>query len=90
MTVPLELEVQRAIEDALCELGLYPDDVVYVNTGDLKFLKISFIMKQELPEFLDYLDYKDLADKSGIIVYEQTLTVILRGITLRYFIEKLG
>ena len=83
----LEVRLQKGIEDFLCTKGLFPWQTLYCS--DPIFLKISFITKSQCFEFLDYLDFKNLADKSGIQVCPDGFTVIIRGITLKYFLGKI-
>jgi hypothetical protein len=45
-------------------------------------------MKPEVTEFLEFFDYQNLADKSGIQIWEDTMTILLSGVTLNYFFEK--
>ena len=85
--IPLEIQVQRSVEDFLVSLDLWPYDVFYMS--DPKLLKISFIMQSELEDLLDFLSYRDLADKSGIVLIWETKTIILSGINLRMFLGKI-
>lgn len=86
MIEPREIQIQKAIEEWLCGIGLYPFQVLYTALGPV--LKITFLMKPEVDEFLDFFDYRNLADKSGISVYPETMTIVLSGVTLNYFFEK--
>ena len=86
MIEPREIQIQRAIEEWLCGIGLYPFQVLYTALGPV--LKITFLMKPEIDEFLDFFDYRNLADKPGISVYPETMTIVLSGVTLNYFFEK--
>jgi hypothetical protein len=86
MTKPREIQIQRAIEEWLCEIGLYPFQVLYTTLGPV--LKITFLMKPEVTEFLEFFDYQNLADKSGIQIWPDSMTILLSGITLNYFFEK--
>jgi hypothetical protein len=85
--IPLEIQVQRSVEDFLVSLDLWPYDVFYMS--DPKLLKISFIVKSEIEDLLDFLSYRDLADKSGIVLIWETKTIILSGINLRMFLSKI-
>ncbi len=85
--IPLEIQVQRSVEDFLVSLDLWPYDVFYMS--DPKLLKISFIVKSEIEDLLDFLSYRDLADKSGIVLIWETKTIILSGINLRMFLGKI-
>ena len=51
--IPLEIQVQRSVEDFLVSLDLWPYDVFYMS--DPKLLKISFIVKSEIEDLLDFL-----------------------------------
>ena len=85
--IPLEIQVQRSVEDFLVSLDLWPYDVFYMS--DPKLLKISFIVKSEIEDLLDFRSYRDLADKSGIVLIWETKTIILSGINLRMFLSKI-
>ena len=86
MIEPKEIQIQKAIEEWLCGVGLYPFQVLYTALGPA--LRITFLMKPEVTEFLEFFDYRNLADKSGIQIWEDTMTILLSGVTLNYFFEK--
>ena len=65
--IPLEIQVQEAVEKFLVSQDLWPHDVF----------------------FLDFLAYRNLADKSGITVFWETWTVVLSGMGLRMFFGKI-
>lgn len=85
--IPLEIQVQEAVEKFLVSQDLWPHDVFYMS--DPKLLKISFILKIEVEDFLDFLVYRNLADKTGITVFWETWTVVLSGMGLRMFFSKI-
>lgn len=84
----IEIRLQRAIEDYLCERGLFPWQVLYCQSP--LFLKITFMLSAQRSEFLDFIEYPSLADKSGIQICQDELTILLRGLTLRWFLNKIG
>lgn len=83
----IEVRLQRGIEDFLVTKGLYPWQTLYCSNP--VFLKITFMTKDQWTEFLDYVEYKSLADKSGVEVCPDGFTVIIRGIALKYFLGKI-
>lgn len=91
MEQPIEIKLQKTVEDWLSEKGLWAFSVFY--TGATKklpaLLKVSFFIPQEVDEFLGYLQYSVLADKSGIEVYRETRTILLSGLGLRLFFKVL-
>lgn len=85
----IELDLQKVIEGWLANKSLWPFSVLYIapTRKNQELLKITFLLTIEVPEFLGYLDYDNLADKSGIEVISEHNTVLLQGLGLRLFFK---
>lgn len=78
-----EIKIQETIIQFLEDKNLIPFDVIYTNElGGA--LSITFYMREDLGELLNYLGYKSMCDKSGFTVSGNT--VILSGMALLSFI----
>lgn len=81
--LPCEIRLQEEITKNLLRLELYPFSVIcsfVVNEGGT--VAITFHIKEDLLEFLRYLDYDNQCDKSGYLVMEETNTILLSGLAL--------
>lgn len=82
MIEPVEIKLSKAVEEWLCSKGLFPFDVLFTRTPK-QLLKISFILKSELTEFLDCIGYNNLADKSGITICSDEITILFTDMSLK-------
>lgn len=78
-----EIEYQEAVLQALLGHNLFPASVICTYALDHSgILAVTFYMRTDLDELLDFLDYKSQCDRSGYLVLAENNTVILSGIGL--------
>ena len=85
-----EIEIQKEIESLLLESDISPFSVTFTYlSGNGSLLAMTFYLPQDLDEILDLIDYQYESDKSDFIVLRDTNTLILVGIGLSKFLDKL-
>jgi hypothetical protein len=79
-------EIQTAIHDYLDKKGYNPFQTVYT---DLKggLLKVSFLFEQNYTDFMKGEKISMKCDKTGILDFPETLTVIFTGVALTDFLD---
>lgn len=81
----MNTEIEDKVRKYLVSKNIYPFSVLYsVEHG---FLKISFYLPNDISEFLLLSDLSRLCDNSGIQEIPETKTILLTGISLKYFLE---
>lgn len=59
--------------------NIYPYSVFFTDIIGTGALSITFYIEDDLNDFLDILEYKNLCDTTGYDVFPETRTVILTG-----------
>lgn len=81
MIIPRQIELQETILNSLVSRNIYPMDVFYTSLsspGEMNgTLGITFFTWLDLEEVLSLIDYDSLCDKSGILVFKETNSLIL-------------
>lgn len=87
---PKEILIQESIENYLTSKEIYSASVLYVENApsSIPNLCITFYPRG-LSEFLELIDYNNLCDKSGILLFEETETIIICGLSLDLLFNKL-
>lgn len=80
--------MEELIFDYLKSIGLNPFSVLLFNLGDVEMAKISFYIRKDLDKMEDILDYHYSSDRSGLIIFEKTQTILLRRTILNNLIKK--
>lgn len=63
----------------LGEHNIYPFSVFFTDVIGSGALSITFFIEEDLEEFLDLLEYKNLCDTSGYDIFPEDRTVVLTG-----------
>lgn len=80
--IPKVIEIQEAVTNLLISKNIYPMEVFYTflssNSGEMNgTLGLTFFTWLDLEEVLDLIDYHSMCDKSGILVFKETNSIIL-------------
>lgn len=79
--IPRQIELQESITSALVSRNICPLNVFYTNIsspGEMNgTLGLTFFTWLDLEEVLDLIDYNSLCDKSGVLVFKDTNSLIL-------------
>ena len=79
--------MEELIFDFLKDNGLFPFSVLYFTIKNVELLKISFYGEPDLDKLEELLDYHYSSDKSGLIEFERTHTVLIKGSILSRLIN---
>ena len=80
-------EIQRKVTNYLVTHEIFPFSVVYTDCF-CGLLAITFCISTDIDEFLDYIDYKCLCDKTGYIILRETNTILIYNFALLNFYSK--
>ena len=90
MSLEKEIGIQEEITLALCRLDISPFSVIFtycLNDGGT--LAITFWLDSDISEFLDFVEYKSLCDKTGYIILRENNTILVSGFALIDLYSKL-
>lgn len=90
MSLKNEIEVQESVIDYLVSKNISPYSVIFtycLNDGGT--LSITFWIDSEIDEFLNFIEYKSICDKSGYLVLKENNTVLISGFALIDFYSKI-
>lgn len=88
--IPREIEIQNYILESLSELyNISPFSVIYTECYGIVRISITLFGSDDLQEFLDFLGYRKLCDKTGFSVFYNKQTVILSGLAKDILFKKL-
>lgn len=82
--------MEELIFDYLKNTGLNPFSVLQFNLGDIELMKISFYISSDIDKLEDLLDYHYSSDRSGLVIFESTQTVLIKGSILNKLIKKIS
>lgn len=90
MKRPRELVIQDVVEEYLVHNNIFPASIVYCENAknSIPNLCITFWSIHDYINFMNHLDYTSLCDKSGIILFQDSLSIILCGMNMSLFFEK--
>ena len=71
--------MEELIFDFLKNNEFFPFSILYFTIKDIELLKISFYRKADLNKLEELLDYHYSSDRSGLIEFERTNTVLIKG-----------
>lgn len=88
---PKELIIQEAISEYLVLVNIFAASVLYCENAPASIpnLSITFYSELELHDFLKLIDYDSLCDKGGILIFNDTNTVILCNLAVQSFLNKI-
>lgn len=73
------MEVEEKTIKFLENHNIYPFSVFFTDVIGSGALSITFYIEEDLNEFLNLLDYKNLCDTSGYDIFLEDRTVLLTG-----------
>ena len=90
MSLGKEIGIQEEVISSLSHLDISPFSVIFtycLNDGGT--LAITFWLDTDIDEFLDYVEYKSLCDKTGYLILRDNNTVLISGFALIDYYSKL-
>ena len=90
MSLIKEIGIQEEIIVFLDRLSISPFSVIFtycLNNGGM--LAITFWLDSDIDEFLDFVEYKSLCDKSGYLILRDNNTILISGFALIDFYSKI-
>ena len=81
------MEIEEKTIKFLENHNIYPYSVFFTDIIGTGALSITFYIEDDLNDFLDILEYKNLCDTTGYDIFPETRTVILtdRGL-MKYYL----
>jgi hypothetical protein len=73
------MEVEEKAIKFLENHDIYPFSVFFTDIIGSGALSITFYIEEDLNEFLNLLDYKNLCDTSGYDIFPEDRTILLTG-----------
>lgn len=73
------MEIEEKTVKFLENHDIYPFSVFFTDVIGSGALSITFYIEEDLNEFLNILDYKNLCDTSGYDIFPEDRTVVLTG-----------
>ena len=80
--------MEELILDYLRNEGLNPFSVLHFELEGIELIKVSFYIESDLDRLENLLDYHYSSDKSGLIIFNSTHTVLIKGFILDKLIKK--
>ena len=90
MSLEKEIGIQEEVIFSLDKLDISPFSVIFtycLNDGGT--LAISFWLDSDIDEFLDFVEYRSLCDKTGYLILRENNTVLVSGFALIDLYSKL-
>lgn len=78
--------IETQIHDYLVSNGIYPFSVLYIQ--ELPLLKISFYLKDDIPEFIELTGGNKLCDNFGYRTFPDT--ILISGMYLTKILRDVG
>lgn len=82
-------EIELEIGKKLLGLGYGLYSLLYISIGNRLLLKFSFYTREDIKKLKEFIDYEYASDPSGYEEYSDECTILLSGILLTNFINKL-
>lgn len=80
--------IETKVRDYLVSYNIYPFSVLYIK--ELRILKISFFLNDDISEFLDISGFKNMCDNFGYKLYSETNTILISKTYLTNFLRNVG
>ena len=77
--------IEKIVETWMISKNIFPFSILY--SKDPHFLKISVFLKNDIQELLDLTNYKNMCDNSGVLVFNETNTLLFSGVSLIDFLR---
>lgn len=77
--------IEKIVEIWMISKNIFPFSILY--SKDPQFLKISVFLRDDIQELLDLTNYKNMCDNSGVLVFNETNTILFTGVSLIDFLR---
>ena len=77
--------IEKIVETWMISKNIFPFSILY--SKDPQCLKISVFLRDDIQELLDLTNYKNMCDNSGVLVFNETNTILFTGVSLIDFLR---
>ena len=77
--------IEKIVETWMISKNIFPFSILY--SKDPQFLKIAVFLRDDIQELLDLTNYKNMCDNSGVLVFNETNTILFTGVSLIDFLR---
>lgn len=78
-------QIEEIVQEWLVSKGIYPFSVLYSKYP--QFLKLSFFLDLDIDELLKKIGYQWWSDVSGVQIFKETRTILMKDIGLINFLR---
>ena len=77
--------IEKIVETWMISKNIFQFSILY--SKDHQFIKIYVYIRDDIKELLDLTNYKNMCDNSGVLVFNETNTILFTGVSLIDFLR---